>query len=495
MNASFIEKFHRFFSQNYIIKAFTSFSAIQIIGILAGFIILSLFTKSLSPEDFGKVTFIMILVVILATIIDCGLNTAFSIRFYKVSDEENKKNIFTILIYNLLVLILFCIPFLLFPSFSQKLFKTKLSMYQQISIFFLILVTIVGRFYTNFLMIAKKPKTYFIVNVCFYFILIVMSLIFLLVLKTGYFSYVYAYIIAHSSLAITGLWYFLFRYRIELKKSLSFTNLISLLKLGLPLVPNSLILMLLTYADRYILGMYTGLAAVGIYSVGYTFSEKVQSAIISPVGQALTPIGFKTFAKDISEYKILLKKIFEGYWLLIGIFLVFYFSILRELFTLLIGKQYLEGYNIIPIVIIGTVFFGAANMVAGTVVMKEKTDKIFLFSLIAVVINILLNFILIPGFDIYGAAIATLISYVVYFCLFFRYTQQLVYVPYNFRLILSSGLIWLIFLGLIVSVSYLKINILISLLIKITLMCFSVLIMQKLFNVKDVIKQVLQYGR
>ena len=93
----------RFFAQNYVLKAFTSFSLTQVIGAIASLFILSIFTRFFAPEDFAKITFIMIIVVILATIADSGLNTAISIRFYKVSDFENRKNIYSCLIYSVAI--------------------------------------------------------------------------------------------------------------------------------------------------------------------------------------------------------------------------------------------------------------------------------------------------------------------------------------------------------------------------------------------------------
>ncbi|MCM8816244.1 MAG: oligosaccharide flippase family protein [Candidatus Omnitrophica bacterium] len=494
MNCKYGNKIQKFFLQNYLIKAFASFSSVQILGIFVSFIVLSLYTRNLSPDDYGKITFIMIMVIMLSIIIDSGLNTAFSIRFYKESEMENNKNIYTILVYNFVVLVGFVFVFFLFPALSEKVFRVTMTVHQQLLVFCLILATILGRFYTNFLIIARKPRKYFFVNLYYYLTLIAMSLIFLLILKTGYFAYIYAYLVAHSVLAVIGIGYFLINYRPFSKEMFSGARLVSLLKIGLPLVPNSLLLMLLTYADRYILGMYSGLASVGVYSVGYVFADKIFSAIINPAGQAFTPLGFQTFTKSIPEYKTLLKKIFEGYWLTMEIFVIVYFSFLREIFELIAGKQYLEGYNIISIVIIGVIFWGAASMIGATIVMKEKTDKVFLFTLISVILNIILNFILIPDFGIYGAALATLISYVLYFQLFFIYTQKLVYVPYNIRLIILSGLISLVFLFVLVGLSFAQINIFFRLAAKIIVASVFIFMMHRFFNVMGAVMDVLRLG-
>ena len=484
----------KFLFQNYILKAFTSFSLTQFLGTLVGLAMISLYTKNLFPSDFGKINFIMITVGILSIVIDSGLNTAFSIKFFKVPNEQNAKTVYSILIYNFFVVSIFYAIFLFIPSISKQSFRVSLTIPQLSLVFALILVTIIGRFYTNFLIISRQPKSYFWVNIYFFLALLLMSFLFLLILKMGYFAYIKAYFFAHTMLAVIGLYYFFSIYKPELKELFSFRRLSPLLKLGLPLVPNSILLMLLNYADRYMLEIYTGLSAVGIYSVGYTFAEKINSLVINPMGQALTPQGFQTFARSIPEYKEFLKKIFEGYWFIIEVLLVAYFSILREVFDFIVGKEYIEGFNIIAIVILGTVFGGGASMVAGTLMMKEKTDKVFMFSFVSVIFNVGLNLFLIPEFGIYGAALATFLSYVLYFEIFFIYTQKLVYVPYNFRKILLSGFFTLLFLGIILFLSYTSINLLLRLLIKLIFLLIFIIGMQKFFKIKDVIMEFLRYG-
>ena len=155
----------RFFSRNYLTKAFTSFTSVQVIGTIISLILLSLYTRYLSPDDYGKIALIMIVVMILSIVVDGGLNTAFSIRFYKLSEKENKKNIFTILIYNFVVVLLVSTVFFLYPAITEKLFMKKITSNQKLLVCLLIFATILGRFYTNFLIITKKPRNYFFVNI------------------------------------------------------------------------------------------------------------------------------------------------------------------------------------------------------------------------------------------------------------------------------------------------------------------------------------------
>lgn len=480
-------------SQNYLAKAFSFYSLSQAIRALTSFGILALYTKLLPPADFGKISLIWIFVIIASTLINGRLNTAFSIKFYKVSKEETTKNIYSIFIYNLIVFSLVYLVFLSYPSLFQKILTIQIATSDLNVVFLLILFMIFGDFYTNILMVDKKPKSYFLVMLVFNASLIISSLVYLIILEAGYISYLKAYLISYLIISLLGLRFFIFNYTPHKKNIISLVNLKNLLKLGLPLVPDALLLMLLTGADRYILNLYVGLAIVGIYSVGYGFSSIINSFIVAPFGQALSPILFEQFVKSRDEYKKILSIVFKYYWLVILSIAIAYFVILKEAYQLFIGAEYMEGYNIIGIVLLGIILWGATNFLGATLIMKEKTGKVFLFTSISVFLNIGLNFILIPEYGMYGAAVATLLSYILQFTMIFAYTQKLVFINYDYRFIFKSISISLCFFALIIFVSYLNINVLVSIGLKATLFLAFILIAYKFLELEESVKGVLNY--
>ena len=151
----------------------------------------------------------------------------------------------------------------------------------------------------------------------------------------------------------------------------------------------------------------------------------------------------------------------------------------KEAYQLFIGAEYMEGYNIIGIVLLGIILWGSTNVLGATVIMKEKTGKIFLFTSISVFLNIGLNFILIPKYGMYGAAVATLLGYALQFIMIFAYSQKLIFINYDCRFIFKSVSISLCFFAFIIFVSYLNINAVTSLGLKATLFLAFILIAYK----------------
>lgn len=486
-------KIFNILSTNYLTKAFSFYSLSQAISAITSFGILALYTKLLLPADFGKIALIWIFVTIASLLIDGRLSAAFSIKFYKVSKEENIKNIYSIFIYNMVVFCLVYLFFLLFPLLFQKISRVQMGISNLNVIFLLILAMIFGNFYTNILIVDKKPKSYFLVKLLFNTVLIVSSLVYLTVLKAGYIAYFKAYLISYLIVAFIGLRFFIVNYK-PYKNVISVLRLKELLKIGIPLVPSALLLMLLTWADRYILNLYVGLAIVGIYTVGYKFSELINNFIINPFGQALSPVLFKQFAQSRDEYKRTMSRVFKYYWLILSGIMIAYFVVLREFFDFFIGAKYVEGYNIIAIVLFGIILWGITNLLGATVIMKEKTGKIFLFISISVFLNIGLNFILIPEYGMYGAAVATLLSYILQFIMIFTYTQKLIFISYDYGFVFRSVAVSLCFLGAVLFVSYLKINTIIGLGLKASLFLLFIFVAYKFLGLKEAIRGFFNYG-
>jgi len=480
-------------SQNYLINAFSFLSLSQVITLFTSFGILVLYTKNLTPSDFGKISLIWIFVLITSMIIDCRLNTAFSIKFYKVSKEENIKNLYSIFVYNLIVFVLIYFVFYSHTSLFQEILKIQIIASDLNVIFLLILFMIFGNFYTNILTVSQKPKEYFFVRLLFNIVLLISSVIYLVILKLGYISYLKAYLNSYLIVSLLGLRFFLINYKPYKKNIISVSNLKNLLKLGLPMLPNGLMIMLLTWADRYILNLYVDMSIVGIYTIGYKFSAIVNSLIVTPFGKALAPLLFKQFAKSLDGYKQNMKMVFKYCWLIAFTAMMGYFVVLKEVYQLIIDARYIMGYNIIAIVLFGVVLWMITDILGTTVIMKEKTGKMFLFTFVSVTLNIGLNFILIPKYGMYGAAVATLLSYVLQFIIIFIYTQKLLFITYDYKFIFKSCFISLCFFIFILFISYLNINIILRLSLKIIIFILFILVSYKYLELKGSIRVFLDY--
>ncbi|MGF1568338.1 MAG: flippase [Nodosilinea sp.] len=162
--------------------------------------------------------------------------------------------------------------------------------------------------------------------------------------------------------------------------------------------------------DQTMLGQMSGNYSVGIYSVAVRLTEVSAMLPATIVASATSTI---ILAKEQSENEFYkkLQKLFDLMAILAFLFALFVSLFAGILISSIYGSEYSESSNIL-IVHVWSVFFMCFGWVKGIWIIAENQGT---YSLIAtssgVLLNIFLNFILIPKYQGLGAAIATLISY------------------------------------------------------------------------------------
>jgi O-antigen/teichoic acid export membrane protein len=216
---------------------------------------------------------------------------------------------------------------------------------------------------------------------------------------------------------------------------------LSLIKFGLPIIPNSLAYLVVEISDKYLMRVLLDKEQLGIYSANYKFGSIILFLIIA------FRTAWQPFFLKISETKDA-KKVYAKvltYYSLAGVLLVIFVTFFIEYlvampllgnFTLL-GESYWSGIQIIPIILTSYLFYGFyVNFTVGVFITK-KTKLMVIFTGLAAIINISSNFYLMPAFGIMGAAIATLLSYFVMALSIFVANQKIYKINYEFKRIIS----------------------------------------------------------
>jgi O-antigen/teichoic acid export membrane protein len=192
-----------------------------------------------------------------------------------------------------------------------------------------------------------------------------------------------------------------------------FSNTKSYLRWGAPLIPNFAILWIIQVSDRYIVSYFLGVAAAGIYSAAYTMANYA-AFVLSPLSIVLYPTIIKLYEeKEISETRKYLKYSLK-YFMLIALPSAFGLSILAQpLLSLLTKPEFVTGNTVVPFVAFSAVFFGFYRICLYIIFLVNRTGLTVRLLGTAAALNIVLNIILIPPMGIVGAAVATLVAYVV----------------------------------------------------------------------------------
>lgn len=203
------------------------------------------------------------------------------------------------------------------------------------------------------------------------------------------------------------------------------------LKYGVPLIPHALSGMVIMFSDKLILTHYHGLSINGIYSVGFMVGQVIGLAQNS-FNQAWVPWAFSKLKKGDASDKLHLVKITYLYF--IGILLaVFILWLIVPVIYEFLGKEFKAGMDLVLWVALGFAFNGMYKMVSVYAFYLEKTARIALASFGAAIVNIILNFVLIPEYAAQGAAISTLIAMILQFVYMWIISSRLIKMPWLLR--------------------------------------------------------------
>lgn len=182
-----------------------------------------------------------------------------------------------------------------------------------------------------------------------------------------------------------------------------------LLQDGWPLILSGLAVMLYMRVDQIMLGQLVGDEAVGVYSAAVRISEVwyfVPMAIVASVFPAIIE------AKKTSEllYHERLEQLFQLMAALALGAAIFFAFLSETIISLLFGAGYSEAAKILVIHIWGGLFIFSGVASTRWFVLESLQKFIFYRTLAGLVVNVVLNYILIPVYGPTGSAWASVIS-------------------------------------------------------------------------------------
>jgi O-antigen/teichoic acid export membrane protein len=194
------------------------------------------------------------------------------------------------------------------------------------------------------------------------------------------------------------------------------------LPIALPIVPHLLLALGLVVADRFILEYYRNLYEVGVYSVAYTFGM-VMYLVTASISQAWSPL-FYDIARGGPEGQRMLGRLFSGLSLLLVMIAVFGSLIAQDVVSHFLDHRYSQAGSLIPWIIAGYLFHSIYGILQPSLLQARRVGFLWVVSGAALVANIGLNFLWIPRSGMYGAAYATTVAYLIEAALMYFYAQR-----------------------------------------------------------------------
>ena len=186
------------------------------------------------------------------------------------------------------------------------------------------------------------------------------------------------------------------------------------LSFSYPLIIAGLLSASVDVIDRFIIDHFLGKSEVGIYSFSYRIAL-VMNIFVMSLRSAWTPYSIRLYNEGnfSAEFGRSFTKIIAVsllIFLIVSIFIDDLFNFSFPGFRLF-DLRYESGIQIIPVILVSYIFSAVITYYSVYPYVSGKSFHFLVSDFIALVINITLNFILIPAYGIMGAAAATLVSY------------------------------------------------------------------------------------
>ena len=400
-----------------------------------GFLLIPLYTdpKYFSLDDFGTIAVLDISGLILISLMASGLPQSMMRWYWDKDYGGNQKGIFFMsLSFQVLISILFCL-FLL--PLSNQLSTVIFSTVDWSKAIRLLIVSsalqAINNLINTLMRVQSKSVLFSAANLIKLVVVLFLTIYFIVYRGMGVPGIYLAQIIGNLLFIILLSGY-------AIKNSSPFFSLPvfrSMSKYGYPLLLANFASAALAAIDRYSLNSMALLKAVAIYAMAYKISSVLKLVIVDSIKMALTPMVLQKINSPDNKRFYSKSMLYTSFVLMLGIISVslFSFEIIKVISK---STQFWSAYMVVPILALSVFFMNMRETTSYGLLINKKSRIIGMNVVIATVLNIVLNILLIPVWNIFGTAVATLLTQLVYWMLNYYFSQKEYFIPYEKRKIL-----------------------------------------------------------
>lgn len=369
----------------------------------ASFAMLPVFTRALTPAEYGKIDLVDTTTNVLYCLIGVAISTALLHEYENSPDQQGRDEVVSTALLTLWGLGLvataslwFVAPFIAGGVLRDRTLTNALRvMFATVSMFGTIEIPMM------LLRVHARAGRFVVLSIFRTAVGIVLNIVFVVWLRWGVMGLVWSNFFTTLAFALP------LSLPLLLKTGLRFSWPVckAMMVYGAPAVPGSLAMLVVHNGDRYLINGLVSVSEVGTYSLGYKFGMLIAWGIGLPMSHLWTghmwkiykqPDGAKIFARVGTWYALVL--LFA--WLVLA-------STSREIVAIVADASYARAAVIVPIVAGGYAIREWASFHKTTLLVSGRTGPIALFEPVAAGANVMLTWVLVARYGAVGAAVAT----------------------------------------------------------------------------------------
>ena len=261
--------------------------------------------------------------------------------------------------------------------------------------------------FANYIRAQGKTGLFAVQGIINTVLTILLNILFLIVFDMGSLGYVLSVVIADFTMVIF-LFFVARLWRDFSPRSVTKRTAAAMLRFSIPYIPTTMMWLITSVSDRYIVAAYCGTAENGLYAAAY----KLPTLLALVSGVFIEAWHFST-VKDATkeERSDFFGSVYVSFMSIMVMGSSFLIVGARIFTSILLDDSYFASWEFVPVLVIATLFSTLVSFLGSVYFLEKKSLMSMLTAMSGAVVNIILNFVMIPEHGAMGAAVATLISY------------------------------------------------------------------------------------
>lgn len=385
----------------------------QILSRLASFLLLPIYTNYLRPADYGVIAILDLFGGVLGILIGAGMASAVNRYYFDAHTEAERNQVWWTGLTFLFVggVIILSSGMLIRESLAQVTLGVNVK--SGAFYFAFVLPTLwfntCENLLSGYLRIRKWSAIYVGFSLVRLLLNIGINLYFLMVLQLGVTGILLGNLLVGGLATIVLL--------VVVAKNIgaySFSPVLArqLWAFGSPLILMYLLSSFMHQADRYFLRLYLDMSEVGVYSLGNTIGQAVNTLVLLPFSMIWNVVLYEVAQQP--NAKQVYSQIFEYFFYGLSLLMLGVALFSEQLLPYLVAPDYMKAAEIIPIICLAYLFFSLSEHFGVPVKLAKRTKMFIPVTLASAATNLGCNMALIPWLGAIGAAWASVLTMAVY---------------------------------------------------------------------------------
>lgn len=377
-----------------------------------GFFSFPIFTRLLSKEEYGIMSLISITLLLVETVSSLGLRHSTQRFFSENQGDEFNKFYSTVLYSSFLFSIAGTTAIILavgLLSLTGQIQEILFHMFLLASL--LIVARVMTKIIASIYRVNENATIATSIMILNKYAGMLLSIYFIAIYYYGVWGFYLGLVLGEITIVVIGMYLIAKHIGIPSLSHFSRGKLREMTTYGFPMVLSGFASYILSMGDRYVIAYFESPEQVAEYSVPYNLCTYIISAIVTAFQYSLIPIIMNSWNKnDFEDVKYQMQNVIKSYAFITLPIIFGIIAVGDELISLLASDKYTHTSGLLAYFIVAEVLYGFYTPLIIGLQFYKKTTVLIKITVMAAIVNIILNIILVPIFSLQGSAMATLIS-------------------------------------------------------------------------------------